>query len=487
MRTRLMAVAMAVVLVGVSAPALAYDPLVRSLAATFGDVVTGTGSFGLNVINHSTAAGALGIAGLMDSPSADITSIAVRGVNLGQGSGVLGSHSATTGTEPGVRGKTNSTSALAVGVVGQVTSTSPGDQSAGVRGINNGTGSLGFGVWGSQSGNGIGVFGQSNTGRAVQGFSGSGIGVIGDSTTRGVVGTLNQTSCGGTSFGVGGCGADVGIGVLGDSNTRGVVGTLGHTSCAGVYAVGGCSNNDAVGVHGAADSGRAVEGFSNGGIGVIGDSNARGVVGTLGRTSCAGVYAVGGCVGNAQAYGVFGRAAHNSGVVGSTDDGNVFKGVRTTSEIAVARIDSNGRGYFNGGTQNSGADVAEYIPVTDKPQPGDVVEIDLDHPGQFRLATVANSTAVAGVITTRPGMSLSKGDVVNTNSTAPQLALVGRVPVKVTTQNGVIHAGDLLVSSSMPGYAMRAPANPAVGTIIGKALGELKSGTGTIELLVMLR
>jgi hypothetical protein len=69
----------------------------------------------------------------------------------------------------------------------------------------------------------------------------------------------------------------------------------------------------------------------------------------------------------------------------------------------------------------------------------------------------------------------------------PRLALAGRVPVKVTAENGAIHAGDLLVSSSRPGHAMRAPESPRAGTVIGKAMKELDADAGEIEMLVMLR
>ncbi len=75
----------------------------------------------------------------------------------------------------------------------------------------------------------------------------------------------------------------------------------------------------------------------------------------------------------------------------------------------------------------------------------------------------------------------------STGNTGPQLALVGRVPVKVSAENGAIVPGALLVASSTAGHAMRAPTNPAPGTIIGKALGVLSEGTGVIEMLVMLR
>ena len=36
-------------------------------------------------------------------------------------------------------------------------------------------------------------------------------------------------------------------------------------------------------------------------------------------------------------------------------------------------------------------------------------------------------------------------------------------------------------------HAMRAPANPAPGTVIGKALSKLKAEKGTVDVLVMLK
>ncbi|MGH7785823.1 MAG: hypothetical protein ACRERC_03095 [Candidatus Binatia bacterium] len=61
------------------------------------------------------------------------------------------------------------------------------------------------------------------------------------------------------------------------------------------------------------------------------------------------------------------------------------------------------------------------------------------------------------------------------------------MPVKATAANGAIRPGDLLVASATPGHAMRGPANPAAGTVIGKALGPLAAGVGVTEMLVMLR
>lgn len=66
--------------------------------------------------------------------------------------------------------------------------------------------------------------------------------------------------------------------------------------------------------------------------------------------------------------------------------------------------------------------------------------------------------------------------------------MVGIVPTKVTAENGSIHTGDLLVTSSTPGHAMKGTdRNRLTGAVVGKALGDLESGTGVIEVLVTLQ
>lgn len=161
--------------------------------------------------------------------------------------------------------------------------------------------------------------------------------------------------------------------------------------------------------------------------------------------------------------------------------------VLQSSGANVARIDKSGRGYFNGGTQTSGADLAEIVPTTGAvPEPGDVVEIDPDHDDRFRLSTEPATSRVAGVITTKPGVLLNAPGAEKA-AEGPGLALAGRVPVKTTDEGGPIRVGDLLVAARTPGRAMRAPANPAPGTVIGKALRASKDKRGTVEMLVMLR
>jgi hypothetical protein len=147
----------------------------------------------------------------------------------------------------------------------------------------------------------------------------------------------------------------------------------------------------------------------------------------------------------------------------------------------------NGNVYADGSFIGGGADVAERIDVSEAVEPGDVVEIDPNNPGKFRKAREALSTRVAGVISTAPGVVLGNQRA-ESNDARPILALAGRVPVKVTAKYGAIAVGDLLVSSPIPGYAMKCPEkSQCIGAVIGKALEPLAEGVGVIEVQVMLR
>ena len=71
------------------------------------------------------------------------------------------------------------------------------------------------------------------------------------------------------------------------------------------------------------------------------------------------------------------------------------------------------------------------------------------------------------------------------------IALAGQVYVRVTVENGPIVAGDLLVSSTTPGTAMRArDMQLAFGAVVGKALQPydgIGGAEGLIRMLVMVR
>ncbi len=66
------------------------------------------------------------------------------------------------------------------------------------------------------------------------------------------------------------------------------------------------------------------------------------------------------------------------------------------------------------------------------------------------------------------------------------LGMSGVAFVNVDAGYAPVHRGDLLTTSPTPGYAMKA-ADPKPGTILGKALEPLDSGTGLIKVLIMLR
>jgi hypothetical protein len=177
--------------------------------------------------------------------------------------------------------------------------------------------------------------------------------------------------------------------------------------------------------------------------------------------------------------------------IDSSDGTNALEIYNTGSGSATGLIfrvqRDNGNVYAKGSFSGGGADVAERIDVTEAVEPGDVVEIDPENPGKFRKAREALSTRVAGVISTAPGVVLGNKSAEH-NDARPILALAGRVPVKVTAKYGAIAVGDLLVSSPIPGYAMKCPEkSQCIGAVIGKALEPLAEGVGVIEVQVMLR
>ncbi len=137
-----------------------------------------------------------------------------------------------------------------------------------------------------------------------------------------------------------------------------------------------------------------------------------------------------------------------------------------------------GSGCFNAGT---GADIAEWVLVSEPVEPGEVLEIDPDHLGFYRKARGPYSHLIAGVVSTTPGFTLGEP-----GEGKALLALLGTVLVKATAENGPIRPGDLLVSSSTPGYVMRCPGpERCVRALLGKALGPLGTGTGQIRILVL--
>jgi len=170
--------------------------------------------------------------------------------------------------------------------------------------------------------------------------------------------------------------------------------------------------------------------------------------------------------------------------------GNLIKGFAVNS--IVFRVDGSGTVFANGGFQPGGADFAESMAVTGDPgkyAAGDLLVIDGTARRQLSLAQEPYSTLVAGIYSTKPGML---GSTRNADDPPPAgevpLAVVGIVPCKVTEENAPIKVGDLLVTSSHPGHAMKGTdRSRMLGAVVGKALEPLPNSEGTIEVLVTLQ
>lgn len=158
----------------------------------------------------------------------------------------------------------------------------------------------------------------------------------------------------------------------------------------------------------------------------------------------------------------------------------------------VARINKSGTGFFNGGTQNSGADVAEAFDVegnTADYEPGDILVISTNSDRTIEKSSEAYSTLVAGVYATKPGVLLTEENIDSELIGKVPMGVIGVIPTKVCLEGGNIKRGDLLVTSSKSGVAMKGdPKKVQIGQVLGKALQDYnQEGIGKIKVLVSIK
>ncbi len=162
-----------------------------------------------------------------------------------------------------------------------------------------------------------------------------------------------------------------------------------------------------------------------------------------------------------------------------------------TTSTNVARIDAAGKGFFNGGTQSSGADIAEAFDIigeANQYEPGDVLVISINQDRTVEKSSLPYSSLVAGVYATKPGVLLTEENIDTDISNKVPMGVIGVIPTKVCSEGGSIKRGDLLVTSSKAGYAMKADRSKLeFGQIIGKALQDFDGNEGKIKVLVSLK
>lgn len=173
------------------------------------------------------------------------------------------------------------------------------------------------------------------------------------------------------------------------------------------------------------------------------------------------------------------------------EGGNV--GIGTTAPTTKFHVAGDGK--FTGNLTVDGniaakyQDVAEWVPASEQIPAGTVVVLDSTKSNQVVASSRSYDTRVAGVISAQPGITLGEA-----GKNKVLVATTGRVRIKVDASRGPIEIGDLLVTSDIPGLAMKSqPINVGgvqlhrPGTLLGKALEPLQKGMGEILVLLSLQ
>jgi hypothetical protein len=171
------------------------------------------------------------------------------------------------------------------------------------------------------------------------------------------------------------------------------------------------------------------------------------------------------------------------------DDTTGQVGIGTSSPGPTATLDVSGTVRANVVHIDGGADLAEPFEVVGREnvEPGMVVSIDAEHPGQLRIADQAYDRMVIGIVSgangLNPGIVMQQDGMLEGSF---PVALSGRVYALADASYGAIQPGDLLTTSDTPGHVRKVTDyENAHGAIVGKAMTALDGGQGLILIVVM--
>lgn len=157
----------------------------------------------------------------------------------------------------------------------------------------------------------------------------------------------------------------------------------------------------------------------------------------------------------------------------TADDGFIGNLLTTGSVGAAGTVTGNWTLSSGSRLQATYADLAELYTSDESYEAGTVLIFGGE--AETTTTTVYGDTRLAGVVSTNPAHLLNS----NLTGTVSAIALVGRIPCKII---GQIKKGDMLTTSSIPGYAIKM-IEFIPGAFIGKALHDKEtSGEGIVEI-----
>ena len=380
------------------------------------------------------------------------------------------------------------------------------------------------GVWGEEDG-GTGVMGTSTFGNGVYGYSQNNAGIYGRSISQsGIGGKFENTANGYGLYATSTNGAAARFEKLNTTNTATVI----SSTNAGLGSVlftqidnpsnnvsiisassNGTGSGLSLGLNNENSTGHAINVHTNGsGNGVQAYSKmgyaAFFYINNVSNNNTA-LYSSTSGTGSAASFAIINSSNSSPALALSTNGTGPAVSANVTNQNPInsiasfkrngfnmARIDGTGKGFFNGGTQVGGADMAEVFDVEDaieNYEAGDVLVISMEKDRSVVKSSQPYSTLVAGVYATKPGVLMTEEDIETDLSGKVPMGVLGVIPTKVCLEGGEIKRGDLLVTSSTPGIAMKGDLDKVKpGQVIGKALENFNSSeTGKIKVLVNVK